>query len=378
MNNKRKVLIIDNSTGITGALRSINNLTSALTETIRFIYAVQTPFLNDYVKSKGLKSFQLSFLEIRKNWTVLCYPFMLVINTIRILRIVRHEQIDLIHVNDLYNMCGVLIKIIRPKIKLVYHIRLLPNSYSRLLYPVWIRIISRWSGRVVACSNSVRNTLPEDVQHKTLVIYDATDMATPTHKSFEKLNEEPITMLYLSNFVHGKGQEYAIEAFSRAYKSNDRLRLKFVGGDLGRRKNRLFKEALINSVKQQGLADVVTFYDFVEDVSGELDQADIFLNFSDSESFSMTCLEALTIGLPVIATNSGGPAELINNGVTGILVTTGNVVEMTESILLLASDVELRTRMGKEGSKYVASKFNRLKSAKQLADVYSKLWQNSN
>ena len=55
------------------------------------------------------------------------------------------------------------------------------------------------------------------------------------------------------------------------------------------------------------------------------------LNFSESESFSMTCLESLYYGTPLIATDSGGPAELFKHGESGHLVPNRDVQAMAKA-----------------------------------------------
>ena len=82
------------------------------------------------------------------------------------------------------------------------------------------------------------------------------------------------------------------------------------------------------------------------------------LNFSEGESFSMTCLEAAFYGTPVIATRCGGPEEIIEDGQTGILVPVKDIDAMQTAILKLAGDVSLRKRLAAAGKEYVRQKFS--------------------
>ena len=166
-----------------------------------------------------------------------------------------------------------------------------------------------------------------------------------------------IKLLYLSNYIQGKGQELALEAFEGAYKKNTFLRLRFAGGDMEFKKNKSFKLQLQTETEKRSLSQVIQFSDFAENIEKEIKAADIVLNFSEAESFSMTCAEASFYGRPVIATRSGGPEEIILHEKTGLLVKNRDVNEMTAAILLLASNKEKRIQYGIAGKKQVEEKF---------------------
>ena len=101
----------------------------------------------------------------------------------------------------------------------------------------------------------------------------------------------------------------------------------------------------------------------------EIKAADIVLNFSEAESFSMTCAEASFYGRPVIATRCGGPEEIILHEKTGLLVKNRDVNEMTVAILLLASDKEKRIQFVIDGKKYVQEKFSISKFSEEMKEI---------
>ena len=76
----------------------------------------------------------------------------------------------------------------------------------------------------------------------------------------------------------------------------------------------------------------VEWHAFAEKISEEYLDAAIVLNFSESESFSLTCLEAMFYGRPVIATRSGGPSEIIDHNESGILVDVKDVDAMANAM----------------------------------------------
>jgi glycosyltransferase involved in cell wall biosynthesis len=86
----------------------------------------------------------------------------------------------------------------------------------------------------------------------------------------------------------------------------------------------------------------------------------------------MTCLEALAHGVPLIAMDCGGPAELFEHGESGYLIPNRDVEAGAKTILLLSNDSEMRTRFSKNSVRYVRRKFSNENTFKKLADVYAK------
>nr|WP_239691846.1 glycosyltransferase family 4 protein [Hymenobacter coccineus] len=177
--------------------------------------------------------------------------------------------------------------------------------------------------------------------------------------------------LYLSNYIQGKGQDLALAAFEQAYARDQRLRLLFVGGDMGMAKNRQFREQLEARVRAGGLQEVIRFAGFAADVEQAIKEADVLLNFSESESFSLTCLDALYYGTPLIASDCGGPAELFENGHSGLLVPNRDVAAMAAAITQLAADAGLRTQFAAAGRAYVRQKFAPAGTYEKLGALYA-------
>jgi glycosyltransferase involved in cell wall biosynthesis len=164
--------------------------------------------------------------------------------------------------------------------------------------------------------------------------------------------------LYLANYTKGKGQEYAIYAFMKALQKNPNIRLDFFGGDFGLEKNRVFRMELEQMVVIAGLNDVIKFYDFVQDIEDVIKDHSVLLNFSISESFSMTCAEASFYGRPVIATRCGGPEEIIENRVSGLLVPVGDISAMADAMISLSLDRGAAMQMGVAGSRRIRQMFS--------------------
>jgi len=119
-------------------------------------------------------------------------------------------------------------------------------------------------------------------------------------------------------------------------------------------------------VVARGLSRQTTFTGFQDDSSKFLSSMDMVVLPSLTENMSMILLEAMAMGIPVIASDVGGIPEVVKNGVEGLLVRSGDPKPLYHGIKTLLDDPELRIRMGQLGYKKVAEKYN----LKQMGDAY--------
>ena len=101
---------------------------------------------------------------------------------------------------------------------------------------------------------------------------------------------------------------------------------------VGHQRKDLFSK-LEAQVKQAGVGGNIHFLGFRSDVQDLLCQADVFLLPSTSEGFSRSTVEAMMAGIPVVATRSGGPEEILEHEKTGILIPVADSVAMSQAVL---------------------------------------------
>lgn len=165
------------------------------------------------------------------------------------------------------------------------------------------------------------------------------------------------------------GITYLIEAFSLLRKRRPELPLKLliVGGG-----SRI--DELIQQVSELGLVDHVKFTGFVDhdEVPSYVNMLDIavFLSTLDSESFGVAIIEASACCKPVIVSNVGGLPEVVEDGVTGVVVPNMNAEKAADALETLLDDEELRRSMGQKGRERVKKHYDWSRNVHQMIEIY--------
>jgi L-malate glycosyltransferase len=117
-------------------------------------------------------------------------------------------------------------------------------------------------------------------------------------------------------------------------------------------------EPFAADVRRLGLEGRVVVLQRVPDIEEYLQAADLGLFSSDSESFCLSILEAMCFGCPSVATRVGGIPEVVEDGVSGILVPPGDAVALARSVEALVSDTSRRAAMGAAAERRAHERFS--------------------
>jgi glycosyltransferase involved in cell wall biosynthesis len=178
--------------------------------------------------------------------------------------------------------------------------------------------------------------------------------------------EERAIVTQVSWMIPEKGIADFLEAARLVLRQNRNVQFVLVGDGANR-------EQYMKDAAAMGLGDHITWTGMVDDPFGEgvFHAADVVCQFSRwEEVFGWMIAEAMAHGKPVVATRVGGIPEVVTDGVTGHLVDRGDVRAMSECILKLLDDPEVRELMGNAAREAVSCKFNLRKNVAQLIDVY--------
>jgi len=174
--------------------------------------------------------------------------------------------------------------------------------------------------------------------------------------SYSRRNKtKGINILSVGNIQHRKGTHVLIDAIA-LLKDLD-IKVNIVGGYSA--DHNYFKR-LRTSVIKNHLEDIVVFHGRVseDDLNSFYLNSDIFILPSLHETFGIVLLEAMSFGLPIIATSVGAISELVINGVNGILVLPNDPNSLAKSIQNLVNSPKLLEKYGKNGYHFISENKN--------------------
>jgi glycosyltransferase involved in cell wall biosynthesis len=141
-----------------------------------------------------------------------------------------------------------------------------------------------------------------------------------------------------------KGMHVFIAAMTRVHELRPDARAVIVGAP--HETEPRYEQQLRVQIGVSGLQDVVRFAGFQSNVPEWMQAMDVFVHASDREPFGIVVIEAMALGKPVIAGSSGGPAEIITDGVDGVLVPFGDDESLARAILRYVDDNAFAMRVG--------------------------------
>jgi glycosyltransferase involved in cell wall biosynthesis len=164
------------------------------------------------------------------------------------------------------------------------------------------------------------------------------DEATPSLRRELGLGDDEAMVVCVAEFTSTKNHAFLLETWKKLVREDPRAHLLLVGD--GR-----LREVLSKKVASEGVPRV-HFLGYRRDVPQLLRAADIVVLPSRREGLPRAVMEAMAAGKPVVATNVRGSRDLVEDGVTGLLVEVGDVRGLAEALLRLLRDEGLRRGMG--------------------------------
>jgi len=245
------------------------------------------------------------------------------------------------------------------------------NARTRLKFAV----IRHRACRVVAVSEFLRNELIGRwgfAGERVVRIYNGVDFAAvdsmsdtgDIRKEYGIPNSAPVVAM-IGNIRKPKGYEYLVRAARVVVDRTPSCRFLIVGEGKGRLLSEL--KALIADLN---LADRVILTGFRSDVPQILQQIDIFALSSVTEGLSIATIEAMAVGRPVVVTASGGPEEIVEDGVTGFLVPPADHESLAAKILHVLDNPQLAAQMGERARENAKSRFGIDRNLEEHIKVY--------
>lgn len=179
------------------------------------------------------------------------------------------------------------------------------------------------------------------------------------------IDEEAFVVGTLGRLTAVKGQIHLVHAFARLCRLLPHAWLLLIGDGEER-------ESLQAASRQVGMADRIVFAGWRHDVRDVVGALDAFALPSLNEGMGKALVEAMYLGLPVVATRVGGVPELVADGGDGLLVPAADPEALAQALLRLAGDGELRSRLGANAS-VRAREYSSERMVERIASLYEVL-----
>jgi glycosyltransferase involved in cell wall biosynthesis len=212
---------------------------------------------------------------------------------------------------------------------------------------------------IIVQSEGAKSYFPEFIRKKCVILPNSIDTSF-IRKRYVGDREKSVVMV--GRLDENKNQSMVMAAFAKATTNNFKeYKLKIYGDGPDRIK-------LQHLAVRLGIVDRVEFRGIVRHVAEHIEKASVYVLASNQEGMPNSLIEAMALGLACISTDCpcGGPADLIQNGVNGILTPVGDEKAMEEALKKVLSDAEFADRLGAEAAKL---------QEKYTPQVTNKKWQ---
>jgi glycosyltransferase involved in cell wall biosynthesis len=379
-----RVLYVNNGADIYGASRCLLRMLKALDRS-RFLPLVVLPEdgpLRPRLEALGVEVLfhpRLSVMTRRvfRSWRILVFFLEFPVSVFYLWRLIRWRKIDLVHTNT-----GVMVSpALAAKlagVPHVWHIRDWFQEFRQLWKPYSFYIL--WSSQaVLAISQAVANQFP--VNPKISVVYDgcATDEFFPGEAQAGRQFRQRFGLG--TEFVAGcvgriklrrKGQEVLVRAAALLKARGLRPRILIVGAAYPGNEDHL--QNLQDLIRESAVQDLVVLTGELDDVKPAYAAMNVLvLPSAQPEPLGDVMLEAMAMKVPVIATNLGGPPEVVQEGITGFLVPPSDPAALADKIELLMKDPKLMERLGQAGPQRVMERFSMAEMIRRIESLYGAL-----
>ena len=371
MNIMNNIVFLHSSSELYGSDRSLLNLVKNLDKD-KFNITVILPDdgpLVDKINSFDNVEVIINELAVlrRKNLSLsgMSKYFIELMRSIKFINnLIKEKSIDIVYTNtSVIFVGGISAKIC--KVKSVWHIReIIKSKYERFIVS---KIVNIFSDYIIANSKATAEAISKN-KDKVKVVYNAIDIEKNSDlKGIDEFYKEVAATIVRSNekikigmagrINRWKGQKLFVDMAKLVSEENDNVEF-LIAGDVYKGEDYIL-DNLKGYILESGVKDKIGLLGQVDNMSNFYKKLDIFVLPSiQPEPFGLVVIEAMNNKLPVVATNHGGPVEIIENNVDGFLVDYKDAEEMAQVVNKLIKDKELRNYISANAEKKVKKKFN--------------------
>ncbi len=321
---------------------------------------------------KYFKEGNLKYLKIKRKSS-----FSL-ISAFKLAKIIDRNEIDIIHLHWTKDIpIAVMAKIFskkKPKIIQTRHMtmtRFKNDFYHRFLYKNIDTIICITK----EVSNQINKYISKDIRPKIEILY--LGAKNYDKKSLEEIEEYRCELKVNRSMMIGlvgrinefKGQYLLIEAMKIIKEKGLGVKAFIVGSAM----NEDYLKSLKEKVHKYNLNENLIFLGFIREPNKFMQACDVVLMTSKNETFGLVSIEAMKNSTCVLASNSGGVLEIIEDKVNGLFFTSEDILSLASKIELLYKNTELREQLALNGKKKVDECFDNKKQFDKLINIFNNL-----
>ncbi len=298
----------------------------------------------------------------------------------KFINIIKKEKIKIIYTNSSVIFSGAISAFIT-RTPHIWHLREIfknnPGFYFFFPDSLLFDFIMKFSNRIITNSLAVKNQFSDNYSNKIKVVPNAIDIHVFEGQTLipdiKGINPEDYLVAVIGDINERKAQDYAILAVKAASQKIPNIKLLLIGRDSNE-----FKKKLEQLISELGLYDKVIFTGHRNDIFQIYPYFKVLLMTSLYEAFGRATIEAMAARVPVIGRNSGGTKEILQDGITGYLVSPEDPLEMGEKIIKLYENPGLAKKMGDNGRKIVQEKYNIERYIQSIEDNIIEVYVNRN
>jgi glycosyltransferase involved in cell wall biosynthesis len=196
--------------------------------------------------------------------------------------------------------------------------------------------------------------------------------AEPFPRAKLGFKEEDILLVYAGRIAPEKNLSFLLQAFAGITQVIPNVYLLMVGGG-----KKQFEEEVQSLIAQLGIGNRVYSTGMIayDDIPSYMAMCNIFVTTSVAETFGMSTVEAMSVGLPIMAIYAAGTSDLVEDGKTGFL-STEDLAAFTAKLTYLCLHPDLRKEMGLAGCK-TSEQYDIERTTNMLLGHYFRLTQNT-
>ncbi len=294
---------------------------------------------------------------------LLRYAADVTVSTARLAGLLRTRRIDMVHANTVTVFPAAFAARLAG-CRLVWHVHeIVTDRPGRFLLHLMVTALA---DRLVVVSGAARAAMTP-FGRRAVIVPNGVES-----RPYLPPPADPPVVAYVGRLSRRKGPEVLLDAAALLISRHPHARFVLAGDEFGGGDD--LRRDLEQKAGRLGLGGSVEFRPFREEIGDVFVEASVVASPSVlPESFGLGLLEAMSFGRPVVATRLGGPAELVRDGETGLLVPPSDPAALAAALDRLLADASLASRMGEAGRRRSLESFSLAAQAAAFHRLYDEL-----